>query len=56
MLGLKGITKNIDRKAFIIYPNDTWKAMGWDLLISVILLITCVQTPFDLAFSAELDV
>jgi hypothetical protein len=29
--------------------------MGWDLLISVILLITCVQTPFDLAFSAELD-
>lgn len=29
--------------------------MGWDLFISVILLTTCITTPFDLAFAEELD-
>lgn len=29
--------------------------MGWDLLISVILLVTCFITPFNLAFSEEVD-
>ena len=51
MMGLSTPKKSQGRKPFVFYPNDTWKIMGWDLLISFILLITCVQTPFDLAFS-----
>lgn len=29
--------------------------MGWDLMISIILLVTCITTPFDLAFQEETD-
>lgn len=29
--------------------------MFWDLTISILLLITCVTTPFDLAFAQEID-
>lgn len=39
----------------MIYPNDTWKVMGWDILISIVLLISCITTPFDLAFAVETD-
>ena len=39
----------------LFYPNDTWKVIGWDLLIAMILLLTCITTPFDLAFAEELD-
>jgi hypothetical protein len=39
----------------MIYPNDTWKIIGWDLMISMILLLTCITTPFDLAFAEETD-
>jgi hypothetical protein len=29
--------------------------MFWDLTISMLLLITCVTTPFDLAFADEIE-
>jgi potassium voltage-gated channel Eag-related subfamily H member 8 len=34
---------------FIIYPNHRAKAY-WDLFITMILLMTCIVTPFDIAF------
>jgi len=43
------------RKPFMFYPNDTIKVMFWDLLISIILLITCLITPFNLAFQDEVE-
>jgi hypothetical protein len=33
----------------MIYPDDHWKIF-WDLLISLVLLISCFSTPFNLAF------
>jgi hypothetical protein len=35
--------------SFIIYPNHRAKAY-WDLYITMILLMTCIVTPFDIAF------
>jgi hypothetical protein len=55
MLGLRTPKHKFNRRRFLFYPNDTWKVMGWDLLVSLILLITCVQTPVDMAFATELD-
>lgn len=39
----------------MIYPDDKLKAMYWDVLVSIILLMTCFLTPLNLAFSDELD-
>ena len=44
-----------DRVKYLIYPNDRFKLMFWDLLISVCLLLTCILIPFNLAFSEQLD-
>ena len=33
----------------IIYPNDNYK-IGWDLIITIILLFSCIMTPINLAF------
>ena len=44
-----------DRVRCLIYPNDKFKVIFWDLLISVCLLITCILIPFNLAFSEYLD-
>ena len=55
LLGLRApkITKN--RRHLLFYPTDTIKVMAWDLLISVMLLLTCFVTPFNLAFTEEVD-
>ena len=37
------------RKQFLFYPEDQFKA-NWDLFISVVLIFTCLSTPFRLAF------
>jgi hypothetical protein len=29
MLGLQKPNNEKDRKPFMIYPNDTWKILGW---------------------------
>lgn len=41
-----------NKKKFIIYPEDKSKH-GWDLLMTAVLFITCIQTPLDIAFSKE---
>jgi potassium voltage-gated channel Eag-related subfamily H member 8 len=38
-----------NRKRFLIYPEDQPKVF-WDLFITLILLISCLLTPFNLAF------
>ena len=42
----------IDRKACMVYPEDTWKEQ-WDLWVSMILIFTCSITPYRLAFTTE---
>lgn len=44
----------IFRKCFIIYPEDNLKNL-WDAISSIALLTTCFLTPFNLAFSNEVD-
>lgn len=55
LLGLKSPPTDKTRKPYMFYPNDTIKIMGWDLIISVILLVTCMITPFNLAFQEEVE-
>ena len=55
MLGLAKVDQIEDRKSLLFYPNDTWKIVGWDVFISLVLFITCIATPFDMAFGEELD-
>lgn len=57
ILGLRAPTQvcKEDRKLCLIYPNDKYKSLYWDTVVSVILLITCFLTPLNLAFSEELD-
>ena len=55
LLGLANMDVKRKRTPYLFYPNDTWKILGWDVLISIVLLLTCVLTPFDLAFQAETD-
>jgi hypothetical protein len=56
LLGLSAPdTEHTVRKFCLFYPNDTKKVMFWDLTISMLLLLTCVTTPLDLAFADEFD-
>lgn len=47
--GLAQPKRKIDRKFCIIYPEDRI-ANSWDMLISIVLLISCFTTPISLAF------
>lgn len=50
MLGLKSPKNNdVKRKCCMIYPNDL-KKLWWDIIISIVLLISTFTTPIDLAF------
>ena len=40
------------KKKWIIYPEDEWKGR-WDLFITVILIFTCMSTPYLISFEAE---
>ena len=55
LLGLRAPKITINRRHLLFYPTDTIKVMVWDLMISVILLLTCFVTPFNLAFGEEVD-
>ena len=57
ILGLRAPTQvcKADRKYCLIYPNDKYKSIYWDTIVSIILLITCFLTPLNLAFAEELD-
>ena len=53
-LTLPSIEKD-DRVAYLIYPEDSFKELFWDVLLSLILLLTCILTPFTLAFSDQVS-
>lgn len=42
----------MNRKPGIIYPEDDWKGK-WDLYITLILIFTCLSTPYLISFEAE---
>lgn len=46
--------KIVNKKLFLFYPPNTFKDIYWDLMQSVCLLVTCILTPFNLAFTDEL--
>lgn len=53
LLGLRAPSNfDSDRKVCMIYPNDCCKLFFWDIMQSIILLVTCVLTPFNMAFSS----
>ena len=56
MLGIRAPSYKYARKPFIIYPDDNFKVLFWDITISLVLLITCFVTPINLAFSDEVEV
>ena len=39
---------------YLINPGNTWK-LNWDMLITVILLYSCIATPVQIALYEELD-
>ena len=39
----------VDKVKFIIYPQDSLKEY-WDLYITIILFVTCILTPYNIAF------
>ena len=49
LLGLRAPQFEFERHPYILYPNDNIK-VNWDIWISLILLITCFQTPLNFAF------
>lgn len=40
------------QKKCLIYPNNDWKR-NWDALITLVLLLTCMITPYRMAFSEK---
>lgn len=49
LLGIMNPTNKNLRKKFLFYPDDFIKIF-WDIFISIVLLISCFITPFNLAF------
>lgn len=47
--------ETLQKKRFLFYPNDRWKELFWDTTISIILMLTCIITPVNLAFAEELE-
>jgi len=43
------MTHRKNEKPFIIYPENKKKG-GWDLFMTLVLIITCIQTPLNIAF------
>lgn len=50
----EGPVQNINKKRCMVYPGNNYKELYWDVFQSILLLVTCVLTPFTLAFSDEL--
>ena len=44
------MTKRMGEKAFIIYPENKTKSL-WDLFMTIILILTCIMTPLNIAFN-----
>jgi hypothetical protein len=43
-----------DKKSWLVYPEDRFKN-AWDLFMTIILLIACIMTPLDIAFTIKTD-
>jgi hypothetical protein len=39
----------------MFYPSNHFKSMVWDIAITLCLLVSCILTPFNIAFSDNLD-
>ena len=40
------------QKSWIIYPDNKWKS-HWDLIMTVLVIVTCIFTPYAMAFIQE---
>jgi hypothetical protein len=40
------------QKPWIIYPDNKWKSQ-WDLIMTVLVIVTCIFTPYAMAFIKE---
>ena len=49
LLGITQPQNKLNRKLGIIYPSDPFK-VWWDIIISIILFLSCFTTPLSLAF------
>ena len=54
LLGIRAPKFVKERKRCILYPDDTFY-IYWDMFMSFILLISCLITPLNFAFSRELE-
>jgi len=54
LLGIRSPNFVSERKKFMQYPDDSFY-IYFDMFISVILLISCMITPLNFAFSSELE-
>lgn len=43
------MSKRENRVILMFYPEDDFKA-NWDLLLTLLLVITCILTPYTIAF------
>lgn len=48
------MTERHDTKGCLIYPENKHKE-AWDLFMTVILLFTCISTPYNIAFIKKED-
>ena len=56
MLGIRSASMDgKDRKECLFQPDDQFKVFFWDTFMSIILMATLFLTPFNLAFSDELE-
>jgi hypothetical protein len=46
------MSKRENRVFFMFYPEDEIKA-NWDLLLTLLLIVTCILTPYIIAFVGE---
>ena len=46
------MSERTNRKKWLLYPEDSGK-VNWDIFITVVLLVTCIFTPYNIAFGAD---
>jgi hypothetical protein len=56
ILGLRAVSHSQEkyRNRTLLYPDSNFKK-NWDVIISLILLATCILTPLNFAFQDDLD-
>ena len=46
------MSERVDRKWYLLYPEDTFKKR-WDVLMTAMILLTCVYTPMFICFHED---